>query len=197
MLADVDGSLLVESEPIGRGNRWRNQLGVAPTGPDGELEIIDVRTPHIGGIVTFLQLDDDRLVVAADTAPYTSHVVGSRNLDMGVLADVTGDGRVEVVILSQDRSRLVAAYACGWRSRSRGRESVRRSSTGGPFRRRASIGAAHRRTRSARQAAATHPHGRTQRAPGRAMTPDCLVPAWPRTPPFLEIGRAHGGRTPQ
>ena len=53
---ELDGSLLAESAPIGQGNRWRNQLAVAPFGPEGQIEILDVQTPHIGGILQAFQL---------------------------------------------------------------------------------------------------------------------------------------------
>lgn len=104
----VDGSLLGTSEPIGLGGRWRNQLGVAPLGPGGIPELIDVRVPHINGVVEFFQLQGDELVVVADITGFTSHVIGSRNLDMGVLADADGDGRPEVILYDQDRNQLVA-----------------------------------------------------------------------------------------
>jgi hypothetical protein len=102
----VDGTLLGKSEPIGQGNRWRNQLGVLPLGPDGVPELVDVRVPHINGVVEFFQLDGDELVIVADITGYTSHVLGSRNLDQGILGDATGDGRPEVILLNQDRTRL-------------------------------------------------------------------------------------------
>ncbi|MEO1064464.1 MAG: hypothetical protein AAFZ07_23840 [Actinomycetota bacterium] len=104
----LDGTLLATSDAVGRGRRWRNQLGVAPLGPNGELEIVDVQTPHLGGIVRFSRLDGDELVLEASIGEFTSHVIGSRNLDLGILADTTADGRPEMLIYTQDRFRLVA-----------------------------------------------------------------------------------------
>ncbi len=103
----LDGSLLAQSEPIGRGNRWRNQLGVAPVGPGGELEVVDVRIPHIGGVVEYFRVEGDELVLVASASEFTTHVIGSRNLDMGIVADGTGDGDLDVVVLTQDRTKLV------------------------------------------------------------------------------------------
>ncbi|MEM7271841.1 MAG: hypothetical protein AAF547_02070 [Actinomycetota bacterium] len=57
----LDGELVAESEPIGRGNRWRNQLAAAATAPDGTVELIDVRTPHIGGTIQYFQLRNGEL----------------------------------------------------------------------------------------------------------------------------------------
>lgn len=102
----IDGERLATSPSIGRGNRWRNQLGAAATAPDGAVEIIDVRTPHIDGIVEFFRLDGDQLVLQASQSGTTSHVLGSRNLDMGLLADATDDGRADVIVLTRDRGQI-------------------------------------------------------------------------------------------
>jgi hypothetical protein len=53
--------VIAESEPIGTGSRWLHQIAVAPFGPDGEMEIAVVRTPHIGGIAQYYRLVGDRL----------------------------------------------------------------------------------------------------------------------------------------
>ncbi len=102
----VDGTLLAASDPIGQGQRWRHQLAYGPFGPNGESEIVDVRTPHLGGIVEFFQLQGDRLEIAASLPGYTSHVLGTRNLDMAVAGDFNGDGQPEIVLPVQDRSAL-------------------------------------------------------------------------------------------
>lgn len=104
----ADGTLLGESEPIGTANRWRNQMGVAAVGPHGETEIVDVRTPHLGGTVEYFQLIDGALVrVAASEPIFTSHQIGSRNLDLAVIADAVGDGQLDVVVPTSNRSSLV------------------------------------------------------------------------------------------
>jgi len=110
---ELDGSLVAESAPIGRGNRWRNQLAVGPFGLDGETEIIDVRTPHIGGTVQAFRLSGDgdgRILerVAASDNNYTSHPIGLRNLDMGIAVDADVDGRPDVVVATADRGSLAA-----------------------------------------------------------------------------------------
>lgn len=111
---EFSGTILAESEPIGRGNRWRNQLAVAPFGPNGEVEIVDVRTPHIGGTVQAFALsfgnDDGPTLerVAASDARYTSHVIGTGNLDMGLAIDGNVDGRLDVVVPTAERNSLIA-----------------------------------------------------------------------------------------
>ncbi|MEM8923124.1 MAG: hypothetical protein AAGD35_06450 [Actinomycetota bacterium] len=102
-LWSIEGRRLAVSDPIGRGNRWRNQLAVAPVGPGGALEVIDVRTPHLGGTVQFFRLDGDRLIEVASRSGFTSHVIGSRNLDLGIVVDADGDRRLDVVVPTDDR----------------------------------------------------------------------------------------------
>ena len=105
-LLDRMGNFIAEGPPIGRGNRWRNQLGAGATGPNGEIEVIDVRVPHIGGVVEYFRLEGDELVRVAEQPGFTSHGIGSRNLDWALAADVTGDGRIDVIVPTQDRSAL-------------------------------------------------------------------------------------------
>ena len=75
---------------IGRGNRWRHQIAVAPFGPNGERELVDVLTPHIGGVVEFYRMVGDRIEIVATVPGFTSHVIGSRNLDLALAADADG-----------------------------------------------------------------------------------------------------------
>jgi len=101
-----DGDLLATSEGIGLGNRWRNQLAIAPVGPNGEIEIIDVRTPHIGGTVQYFRVEGDRLVRVASHSGFTSHRLGSRNLDLGIVADADGNGALDVLVPTDRRETV-------------------------------------------------------------------------------------------
>ena len=103
----ANGELHAQSEPIGTGRRWLNQLAAAPVGPSGEVELIDVRTPHIGGVVRWYRLDDERLELRAEAFGFSTHGIGSRNLDQGVIVDADADGRLDVVVPTQDRRVLV------------------------------------------------------------------------------------------
>lgn len=105
---DDAGQWLAASDPIGQGYRWRHQLAVAPFGPNAELELVSVFTPHIGGIVEFFQINGEKLDVVAQVEGYTSHVVGSRNLDMALAADLDADGQVELLLPNQGLSTLAA-----------------------------------------------------------------------------------------
>lgn len=92
--------------PIGSGNRWRHQIAAAPFGPGSEMEIASVRTPHIGGTVEFFALADKGLLLTASKRGYSSHALGSRNLDMAVAGDLDSDGRVELLVPTNNMEAL-------------------------------------------------------------------------------------------
>lgn len=104
---DTSGRQIAASEPIGQRNRWRHQIAVAPTGPNGGAnEVIEVETPHIGGLLQFRRFNDGDLALQYQTAEFRSHVLGSRNLDGAVVFDADNDGAPEVVVPSQDLSEI-------------------------------------------------------------------------------------------
>ena len=106
LVFDEDGEISAEGPSIGSGYRWRHQLAAAPFGPGGELELADILTPHIGGVVEFYRLEGRDLKIIAQVRGYTSHVIGSRNLDMAAAGDFDGDGRVELLVPNQRLSEL-------------------------------------------------------------------------------------------
>ena len=69
---------------------------------------MDVLTPHIGGVVEFYRKQGEELRIVARVPGYTSHVIGTRNLDMAAAGDFDGDGRLEVLLPSQSRTELGA-----------------------------------------------------------------------------------------
>jgi hypothetical protein len=95
------GDQVAAGPAVGRGSRWRHQIAVAPFGVNGELELAEVLTPHIGGVAGFYRLDGDTLDLVAQQAGVTSHTIGSRNLDMGLAGDLDGDGQPELVVFDQ------------------------------------------------------------------------------------------------
>ena len=104
-----EGGIQVAIGPaIGRGYRWRHQIAVTPFGPGGEVELVDVLTPHIGGVVEFYRLEDDQLNIVAEVPGFTSHVIGTRNLDMALAGDFDGDGATELLLPNQARTELGA-----------------------------------------------------------------------------------------
>ena len=102
------GEQLAAGPAIGRGFRWRHQLAVARFGAQDGFELVSVRTPHIGGTVEFFRLTGDVLEITAQESGYTSHVLGSRNLDMALAGDFDGDGQTELLLPDQGRNMLGA-----------------------------------------------------------------------------------------
>ncbi|MCB0162803.1 MAG: hypothetical protein KDI79_01165, partial [Anaerolineae bacterium] len=96
------GQQIAAGPAVGQGNRWRHQIAVAPFGPAGELELVDVLTPHLGRITEFFHINDTHLEVVATASGYTSHRLGSRNLDSAAAGDFDGDGQVELLIPNPD-----------------------------------------------------------------------------------------------
>lgn len=103
---DLEGRRIASSEPIGRGFRWLHQVAVGPLAADGKPNVVVVRTPHIGGIVQAFELNGARLDLVAESSGFSSHRLGSPNLDMALLADVDADAVAEVIVPHQDRRSL-------------------------------------------------------------------------------------------
>jgi hypothetical protein len=99
----------VAGPAAGQGGRWRHALAWGPFGPGGENQLVAVLTPHVNGTVEFYRYNAEAqtLDVVAQQAGYTSHVIGTINLDMAVGGDFNGDGQAEIVLPSQDRTRIV------------------------------------------------------------------------------------------
>jgi hypothetical protein len=74
----------------------------------GVKEIVSVRTPHIGGMLEYFQLDGDRLELVAVIEGVTSHVIGTRNLDLALVGDFDGDGQSEALLPDNELRSLVA-----------------------------------------------------------------------------------------
>jgi hypothetical protein len=103
-----DGELaeLGASSENGQPNRWINIAGIIGNG-DGTATVYAVRTPHIGGRLFSLNYANGE-VTESDTlaTDVSNHVIGSRELDLSATGDVDGDGKDDLVMLSQDRTRL-------------------------------------------------------------------------------------------
>ena len=101
-----DGSLFASGEPIGQGFRWRHQLAVGQFIEGGSQEIAVIRTPHIGGVIEIYALEGNRLEIKAVLSGYSSHQIGSRNLDSALAADLNGDGQIEIIAPDQSQTTL-------------------------------------------------------------------------------------------
>lgn len=105
-IRDGDLAELGASSENGSPNRWINIAGIIDNG-DGTATVYAVRTPHIGGRLFSLTYADGK-VTESDTiaTDISNHVIGSRELDLSAVGDIDGDGKDDLVLLSQDRTRL-------------------------------------------------------------------------------------------
>ncbi len=109
-LYDESGNLLAESGPIGTGFRWRHALDIAAFGEDGELLLVDIITPHIGGIVTFYSWDKENnsLTTVASLSGYSTHDIGSRAMGMFALLPNEPNNQISLIVPSQSKTELAA-----------------------------------------------------------------------------------------
>ncbi|UCB46501.1 MAG: hypothetical protein JSV25_03490 [Spirochaetota bacterium] len=103
---DEAGKLLSSGESIGIGFRWMHLLAAALFGSNGEFEITAVRTPHIGGILEFYRLAGKTLKVVHRRNGYSTHRIGSRNLDTALAGDFNNDHNIEILIPTQNFRRI-------------------------------------------------------------------------------------------
>lgn len=115
----ADGRLetLAQSKPIGRPYRWLNPVGAADFDGDGRIEIAAVVTPHLSGRLTLYRRQGALLAPVAERPGYSTHFIGSSILAMRAIADIDGDGVVDIVLPSLDRRRLIAVSFAGGKSR--------------------------------------------------------------------------------
>lgn len=106
VLYDEKGNLLAESDPVGLGYRWRHALDIAAFGQEGQMLLVDVITPHIGGIVNFYSWDKNskKLVSEASLSGYSTHDIGSRSVHMFEV--IKGEDQSLLVIPSQSKTEL-------------------------------------------------------------------------------------------
>ena len=102
------------SDPIGLGYRWLNPVGIGSFTGEDEREVAMVLTPHIGGVLTILNANGDRLLPVAQVPGVSNHAIGSRELGLSWIGDLNGDRIDDFVLPLQSRRALVAVtFAAG------------------------------------------------------------------------------------
>ena len=102
------GERIAEGPKMGQPNRWRHQIAVGEFMNQGGQELAVVRTPHIGGVLEFYRYFEGDLNLVAQLPGLTSHIIGSRNLDLSVAGDFDGNGVTELLVLNPSLTELVA-----------------------------------------------------------------------------------------
>jgi len=97
---------VASTTPIGRANRWLNIAGIADYAGLGRDQIAYVRTPHIGGTLTLVDWQGDRLAPVAKLPGFSNHKIGSRHQDLSADTDWNRDGRPELIVPSDGLRNL-------------------------------------------------------------------------------------------
>ena len=100
-----DGALklLAQTPYIGLANRWRNVAGIADFDGDGNLQIAEVVTPHIGGTLRFWTWKSGSLVPTAQEFGFSNHAYGSPEQRLSAIEDFDGDGVEDLAVPGADR----------------------------------------------------------------------------------------------
>ncbi|NJR13541.1 MAG: VCBS repeat-containing protein [Phyllobacteriaceae bacterium] len=107
-------SLKAETPDIGRPNRWLNIAGFGDFTGRGTTEIAAVVTPHIAGSLRIYEVVGRRIIERARIDGYTNHINGTRDLDLAQIADVNGDGVLDIALPRiKDGSPAVVTFAGG------------------------------------------------------------------------------------
>lgn len=103
-----EGEVIAQSDPIGLGFRWLHLIAAAQIVNDDTLDLVVVRTPHIGGVLEIYELTEGKLEISTSLKGYSSHQIGSRNLDASLVTDVNADGIPDIVLPDQSQQNLSA-----------------------------------------------------------------------------------------
>jgi hypothetical protein len=113
----IDEGRLVEKAStgfIGLANRWLNIAGIAGFRGGAGKEIAFVEKPHIGGTLFVYGYKNKALTPVASMPGFSNHLIGAAELRLSALADVNGDGGVDLALPSFDRQSLrIVGFANG------------------------------------------------------------------------------------
>lgn len=106
---------LAEGPAFGLSNRWAHVIGAADVSGDGIPKLVAVNTPHFSGVLVAYERRAAALTPLTKALGYSSHAIGTRNQDQAVIADMSGNGRLEVILPRQTRDVLAALELTGGR----------------------------------------------------------------------------------
>lgn len=90
---------------IGLRNRWLNIAAIADITGDGRKDIAYVRTPHIGGMLRLFRYDRG-LSLVSEIDGFSNHAIGAREQRLSAVADIDGDGDMEIAVPSDNRATM-------------------------------------------------------------------------------------------
>lgn len=105
-LVDDELRLVAEGPRRLQRHRWLNPVGAADFDGDGTVEIAYVETPHLGGVLRIVSLQDGKLVEEASRPGVSNHALGSRELGLSAILDFDEDGLPEIFLPSARRRAL-------------------------------------------------------------------------------------------
>lgn len=110
VLYDEMGNVLAESDSIGKGYRWRHTLEIASFGEMGQKLLVEVQTPHIGGIVGYYSWDKEsqKLEKEVSITGFSTHDIGSRVMKMYALMNDPNSDQVLLIVPSQSKTEISA-----------------------------------------------------------------------------------------
>jgi len=109
VIFDESGIELSSSTAIGQSYRWRHQIAVAPFQSADQLSLVSVRKPHLTASVEYFNLADGSMAITDKALGYTSHLQISLNIDMGLVGDFDGDGKIEFMLVEQNGAQRLGA----------------------------------------------------------------------------------------
>ncbi len=90
---------------IGLRNRWLNIAAIADVTGDGRKDIAYVRTPHIGGMLRLFSFENG-LNFVSEIDGFSNHAIGAREQRLSAVADIDGDGDMEIAAPSDSRAKM-------------------------------------------------------------------------------------------
>jgi hypothetical protein len=96
------------SPSIGLAYHWLYPVGAGDFDADGKMDIAVVETPHLGKTLVIYGREVSRLQSIGRAEGFSTHSIGSTVLEMAVIADLNGDGVLDIVLPNGGKNQLIA-----------------------------------------------------------------------------------------